>query len=215
MSAEASSPIAAPEGEVKMTIWEPLEELRKRIIYAALGMLITTILGWAFRVQILAWLLRPYENAWNARHFLGAPELQTLSPAAAFVGYLQLSLVAGFVGAAPIIFYQLWAFVSPGLYHKEKRLVVPFVFFSTTLFLSGVAFGYYIAFPVVLNYFFSLLGPISNGGAVLTQQLVRFGRWAVLASFIIGAIISPGPDVSSQIVMSLPLILLYFVSVGV
>ena len=74
------------------------------------------------------------------------------------------------VAAAPVIFYQLWAFISPGLYSKEKRLVIPFVLFSTTLFLSGVAFGYYLAFPITLNYFFSLLGPISTGGAVLTQR---------------------------------------------
>jgi|HubBroStandDraft_2_1064218.scaffolds.fasta_scaffold72660_3 sec-independent protein translocase protein TatC len=255
MSAEASSPIAAPEGEVKMTIWEHLEELRKRIIYAALGMLVTTVLGWAFRVPILAWLLRPYENAWNARHFLGAPELQTLSPAAAFVGYLQLSLVAGFVGAAPIIFYQLWAFVSPGLYHKEKRLIVPFVFFSTTLFLSGVAFAYYVAFPFSFNYFFSLLGKVSDQGTVLTQkptleffldfstrmllafggvfelplfisflaiagvvtpmQLLKFGRWAILCSFIVGAVVTPGPEVSSQLAVSGALVALYFLSIGV
>src|SRR5580658_9178669 len=238
-----------------MTIWEHLEELRKRIILAALGTLGTTGLGWAFRVQILAWLLRPYENAWNARHFLGAPELQTLSPAAAFVGYLQLSLVAGFVGAAPIIFYQLWAFVSPGLYSKEKRLIVPFVFFSTSLFLSGVAFAYYVAFPFTFNYFFSLLGQVDDAGTVLTQrptlgfyldfstdmllafgavfelplfisflvlagivtpkQLLKFSRWAILGSFALGAVVTPGPEVSSQIAVSGALIGLYFLSIGI
>src|SRR5580658_4845328 len=170
MSAETTQPEVTPEGEVKMTIWEHLEELRKRVIYAAIGMLVTTIVAWTFRVEILAWLLKPYERVWTMRHFPGAPELQTLSPADAFVGYLQLSLVAGFVGAAPIIFYQLWAFVSPGLYSKEKRLIVPFVFFSTTLFLSGVAFAYYVAFPFSFNYFFSLLGRVSDQGTVLTQK---------------------------------------------
>lgn len=238
-----------------MTIWEHLGELRVRIIRSSLGMIITTIVAWTYRVRILAWIERPYEEAWRSHGLPGPPELQNITPGGQFAGYLQLAMTTGAVAAAPIIFYQLWAFISPGLYRKEKRLVVPFVFFSSALFLSGVAFGYFIAFPVMLNYFFSLLGPISAGGAVLTQrttfesyldfstrilvacggvfelplliaflaiagivtpqQLLKFGRWAILASFIIGAIISPGPDVSSQIVMSAPLILLYFVSVGI
>jgi sec-independent protein translocase protein TatC len=244
-----------PERDVKMTIWEHLEELRKRIIRAAIGMFVTTIVGWTFRVQILAWLLHPYERAWVTRHFPGAPELQTLSPADAFVGYLQLSLVAGFVGAAPIIFYQLWAFISPGLYSKEKRLIVPFVFFSTSLFLSGVAFAYYVAFPFSFGYFFSLLGKVSDQGTVLTQkptleffldfstrmllafgavfelplfisflaiagvvtpmQLLKFGRWAILCSFIVGAVVTPGPEVSSQLAVSGALVALYFLSIGI
>lgn len=251
----ASQPPPTPEAEVKMTIWEHLAELRLRIIRASIGVIVTTLVAWAFRVEILAWLERPYEDAWHSHNLPGPPELISTTPGGIFAGYLQLAMMAGIVAAAPIIFYQLWAFISPGLYAKEKRLVVPFVFFSTMLFLSGVAFGYFIAFPVILNYFFSLLGPISAGGAVLMQrtelekyldfatrillacggifelpllmaflaiagivtpqQLLKFWRWAVLASFVVGAIISPGPDVSSQIVMSAPLVLLYFISVGV
>ena len=237
-----------------MTIWEHLGELRGRVIRASLGLLGTTIVCWTFRVQILAWLLRPYEAAWHARGFPGAPELQTLSPEHVFVDYLQLSMMGGVVCAAPLIFYQLWAFISPGLYAREKRLVVPFVVFSTALFLSGVAFAYYVAFPFTFGYFLSLLGPVGGSGTVLTQrptlefyvdfstrmlfafggvfelplfisflaiagivtprQLLRFGRWAVLASFIVGAIITPGPEVSSQIAVSGALVLLYFVSIG-
>jgi len=266
VTAEATKPRGAPpagetgggptpERDVKMTIWEHLEELRKRIIRAAIGMLVTTIVGWTFRVQILAWLLRPYERMWVSRHFPGAPELQTLSPADAFVGYLQLSMVAGFVGAAPIIFYQLWMFISPGLYQKEKRLIVPFVLFSTTLFLSGVAFAYYVAFPFSFNYFFSLLGQVTDQGTVLTQrptlefyldfstrmllafggvfelplfisflaiagivtpmQLLKFGRWAILGSFIVGAVVTPGPEISSQLAVSSALVFLYFLSIGI
>ncbi len=249
------APAPSPEGEVKMTIWEHLGELRIRIMRASVGLIVSTIVAWIFRVEILAWLERPYEQAWRSHNLPGVPELINITPGGQFAGYLQLAMTAGVVASAPLIFYQLWAFISPGLYSKEKRLVVPFVLFSTALFLSGVAFGYYMAFPITLNYFFSLLGPISTGGAVLTQrttfeayldfstrmllacggifelplfiaflaiagivtpqQLLRFGRWAILASFILGAAISPGPDVSSQIVMSTPLIVLYFVSVGV
>lgn len=244
-----------PEGEVKMTIWEHLGELRVRIVRASIAMLVTTTVAWIFRVPILAWLERPYEDAWHSHQLPGPPELINITPGGQFVGYLQLSLLTGAVAAAPIIFYQLWAFISPGLYSKEKRLVVPFVFFSTTLFLSGVAFAYFIAFPFTLNYFFSLLGPISPGGAVLTQrttfeayldfstrmllafggvfelplfiaflsiagivtpqQLLKFSRWAILCSFIVGAIITPGPEVSSQIAVSGALVALYFVSIAI
>jgi sec-independent protein translocase protein TatC len=268
MSAETSpakSPGVAPDGEaggdpspereVKMTIWEHLDELRKRIIRAAIGMLVTTVVAWNFHVKILAWLLKPYERAWAARGLPGAPDLQTLAPSDTFVGYLQLSLVGGFVAAAPIIFYQLWMFVSPGLYSKEKRLIVPFVLFSTTLFLSGVAFAYYLAFPVYFNYMLSLLGQVSEQGTMLSQrptleayidcatrmllgfggvfelplfisflaiagivtpmQLLKFGRWAILGSFIVGAVVTPGPEISSQILVSSALIVLYFLSIGV
>ena len=258
MTAEANPPepgSGVPELDVKMTIWEHLNELRSRLVRAALGVLVTTCVAWAYRVQILAWLIHPYEKAWMARKMPGLPELQTLSPGDVFIGYLQLSLVAGIIAAAPIIFYQLWAFVSPGLYSREKKFVIPFVVFSTTLFLSGVAFAYYVAFPFTFNYFFSLLGQVSDSGTVLTQrptlefyldfatrmllafgivfelplfitflslagivtpmQLLRFGRWAVLLAFVVGAIATPGPEITSQIAVSGALVVLYFLSVGI
>jgi sec-independent protein translocase protein TatC len=246
---------AAPEGDVKMTIWEHLDELRKRVVRAAIALGISAIGCWTMRQELLAWLIHPYEKAWIARKFPGAPELQTLGPADVFVGYLQLSLVGGVVLAVPVIFYQLWAFISPGLYSREKRLIFPFVLFSTALFLSGVAFAYYVAFPFTFNYFFSLLGQIDTAGTVLTQrptlefyldfslqmllafgavfelplfisflvlagivtpkQLVAFSRWAILASFALGAVVTPGPEVSSQLAVSGALVALYFLSIGI
>ncbi len=264
MSAETTDPKKAspdapgapsPERDVRMTIWEHLAELRNRVIKAALGLGIGAGVCWAYREKLLAWLMKPYEHAWVAHKFPGVPELQTLSPADAFVGYLQLSLVGGVVCAIPIIFYQLWSFISPGLYSREKRLIIPFVFFSTGLFLSGVAFAYYVAFPFTFNYFFSLLGQVSEGGTVLTQrptlefyldfatqmllafgfvfelplfitflaiagivtprQLVKFSRWAVILAFALGAVVTPGPEVTSQIAVSGALIGLYFMSIAI
>jgi sec-independent protein translocase protein TatC len=242
-----------PESDVKMTIWEHLSELRGRVVRAAIGLGIGFVVCWAFREKILAWLLVPYENAWFDKKFPGAPELQTLSPTDAFVGYMQLSLVGGVVLAIPVIFYQLWSFISPGLYQREKKFVIPFVVFSSSLFLSGVAFAYYVAFPFFISYMFSLLGQVSQAGTVLTQrptlefyldfvtrmllsfgfvfelplfitflsiagivtpqQLVRFSRWAILCSFIVGAVITPGPEVTSQIAVSGALVVLYFLSI--
>jgi sec-independent protein translocase protein TatC len=242
-------------GETKMTIWDHLNELRSRVVKAAIGLFLCSMVCWAYRVKLLALLLKPYERAWVAHGMPGTPELQTLSPADAFVGYLQLSMVGGAIAAAPIIFYQLWSFISPGLYSKEKRLIVPFVFFSTGLFLSGVAFAFYVAFPFTFGYFFSLLGTVSDQGTVLTQrptleffldfatrmllafgcvfelplfisflaiagivtpmQLLKFSRWAIILSFVLGGIVTPGPEISSQLAVSGALILLYFVSIAV
>jgi sec-independent protein translocase protein TatC len=129
---------------------------------------------------------------------------------------------------------------------------VPFVFFSTLLFSSGVAFAYYVAFPFTFNYFLSLLGPLSDGaqltqkvtleffldfttrfllafgfvfelplfiaflviaGLVTPKQLVKFSRWAIILAFALGAVVTPGPEVTSQIAVSGALIGLYFLSI--
>jgi sec-independent protein translocase protein TatC len=250
---DAAPDAPAPERDVKMTIWEHLEELRKRIIKAAIAVIGTTVVAWAFRVDLLAWLVAPYNKVWIAK-FSKPLVLQTLAPGDPFLGYLELSLTAGIVGAAPVIFYQLWSFISPGLYRKEKRLIVPFVLFSTTLFLSGVMFAYYVAFPFTFNYFLSLLGDVRQGveltqivtleffldfatrfllsfGAVFElplfiaflvlanivtpKQLLKFGRWATVLSFVVGAIVTPGPEVTSQIAVSGALIGLYFMSIPI
>ena len=113
------------ERDVKMTIWEHLDELRGRIVRAAIAVFTGTIVAWVFRVEILAWLIIPYQRVWIAR-FHKELLLQTLAPADAFLGYLEQSLTAGIIASAPVIFYQLWSFISPGLYKKEKRLIVPF-----------------------------------------------------------------------------------------
>ena len=244
-----------PEADLKMTIWEHLGELRARVVRAGLVLGVTTIACWNYRERLLGLLVGPYEKAWHSRQLPGVPELQTLSPTDVFVGYMQLSITAGIILSMPVIFYQLWSFISPGLYSREKRFIIPFVFFSTTLFTSGVLVAYFIAFPITFNYFFSLLGPVTQTGTVLTQrptlefyldfytrmilafgfifelplfiaflafagivtprQLVKFSRWAVILSFVVGAIASPGPEIMSQLLVSGILIGLYFISIGV
>lgn len=249
-----------PESDVKMTIWEHIGELRTRMVRAAIALVGGAVVCWAFREKLFGWVTAPYATAWRERfpELVKAgqgPELQTLAPADAFVNYMQLALVGGVIIAAPVIFYQLWAFISPGLYAREKRYIIPFVLFSSTLFLSGIAFAYYVALPFSFPFFFSLLGQVGGtGGVILTtkptmeyyldfaehmllafgavfelplfigflalagivtpQQLVRFSRYAILASFIIGAFITPGPEISSQIAVAGALIALYFISVG-
>jgi sec-independent protein translocase protein TatC len=171
-STEDQASVPIPEDDVKMTIWEHIGELRKRLVRAAIAVLLGAIVAWNFKEKLLNWLQKPWENQWHERKLPGTPELQTLGPADVFVHYLQMSLVAGIVAAMPVVFYQVWAFISPGLYRKEKRFIVPFVFFSSTLFMGGIAFAYYVAFPFFFSYMFSLLGSIggAEGGTVLTQR---------------------------------------------
>jgi sec-independent protein translocase protein TatC len=255
---DSQPPGEEPSGEEPpgkpMSIWEHLDELRGRLVKAALGVLVTTLGAWNFRTQLLDWLVIPYQKQWQLR-FPGKPlVLQTLAPGDAFFGYFELSLTAGIVLAVPVIFYQLWAFISPGLYKKEKRLIVPFVFFSSTLFLGGVAFAYYVATPFTFGYFLSLLGEVGKNveltqivtmqsfidfttrfhlafGAVFElplfvaflvlanivtpKQLLKFGRWATVLAFVVGAVVTPGPDVTSQLAVSSALIGLYFASIPI
>jgi sec-independent protein translocase protein TatC len=244
-----------PEADVKMTIWEHIGELRARLVRAAGGLIAGASVCWVYREKLLDWLTQPYRVAWASRFPTTQMELQTLGPSDVLVNYMELSIVGGVVLSAPVIFYQLWAFISPGLYDREKRYIIPFVFFSTGLFLSGVAFAYYVAFPFSFQYFVSLLGEVGgSGGVLLTSrptmefymdfttrmllafgfvfelplfitfmalagivtppQLLRFSRYAIVGSFIVGAIVTPGPEVSSQLAVSGALILLYFLSVG-
>ena len=252
-AAGGTPPVAEHEAAGKMTIWEHLDELRGRVIKATIGVLVATIVAWGFRERLLALLVAPYERVWIER-FHRPLVLQTLAPADAFLGYLELSLTAGVAAGVPIIFYQLWSFVSPGLYRKEKRLVVPFVASSTVLFLSGIAFAYVVAFPFTFNYFISLLGPVKEGveltqivtlefyldfstrfllgfgvvfelplfiaflvlaNIVTPRQLLKFGRWATVLAFVVGAIATPGPEVTSQLAVSLALVALYFLSIPI
>src|SRR6266542_1970125 len=250
---EGKKQLPPPEEGKKMTIWEHLDELRSRLIRAIIAFIVGASVAWAYRDPILAWLWKPFADSWRAQNIPGDPTLNFAAPSDAFKAYLKLSLIAGLLFAAPVIFYQLWAFIAPGLYKKEKKIVLPFVFFSTVLFVGGGLFGWRIAFPVTFNYFLELTGEAPQAGVIIRPvvmmgeyldfvsqmllafgivfelplfilflsiagivnylQLLRFGRWFVLVAFTIGAIITP-PDTTSQIVMSVPLILLYFVSIG-
>ena len=255
MTTESPELDTSPENEVKMTIWEHLGELRSRVTRAAIATFVGTMACWAYKVQLLALLTKPYEKQWKLQFPKTPLELQTLAPMDVFVNYMQLSMVGGVVIGTPIIFYQLWSFISPGLYAKEKRYIVPFVFFSTSLFMAGVSFAYFVAFPFFYHYTLSQLGAVGDQGTILTsrptmeayvdfttrmllafgfifelpifitflamagivtpRQLVKFSRWAIIGAFALGAVVTPGPEISSQIVVSGALIGLYFVSVVV
>jgi sec-independent protein translocase protein TatC len=254
--------------EKLMSFSEHLEELRSRLKYCAYALVVAMFVAYYFSELLFVLLAQPLINSW-AEAGLGTPKLNFASPIEPFFTYMKISLIAGAFAASPVIFYQLWAFVAPGLYKTEKRYVLPFVTVSAVLFIGGAAFGYFVVFPFAFRFFLGFaktnMGSMEKllGGAVkisvqkpfdLTpvlmmgeyfslvwklllafglifelpvlisffalvgivdhRKLWRFNRYFVIIAFVVGAILTPGPDVISQVLMSLPLILLYNLSIG-
>lgn len=156
--------------ELQMTFWEHLDELRGRILKALVAFAVGAGIAWYFREQVLIWLTTPFVNAWAESIKDQKPALHFPAPAALFLAYLRLSLMSGFIFALPVIFYQLWAFIAPGLYARERRFAMPFVLCSTALFLGGGYFGWKVAFPVAFKYLLDFSGAVSNESIALQIQ---------------------------------------------
>jgi sec-independent protein translocase protein TatC len=125
-----------------------LEELRKRLIACFLAVGIGFILSYGFKEKLFQILTKPLISVMETGEkiiFTGLPE--------AFFTYLKVALLSGIILAAPVIFYQFWMFVAPGLYNKEKRLIGPIVFLSTLFFIGGAMFGYFVVFPWGFKFF--------------------------------------------------------------
>jgi sec-independent protein translocase protein TatC len=155
-----------------MTFWEHLEELRTRIIRALLASLVGVGVCWYHREALLVWLTRPFIAAWNTGHLAGKAALHFPAPASLFVAYLKIAVVGGVLLALPVTLYQLWAFVAPGLYSREKKLALPFVFFSCLLFAAGGYFGWRVAFPIAFQYFLGFSGNLAEGFEVTPTVMV-------------------------------------------
>jgi sec-independent protein translocase protein TatC len=134
--------------ETKLPLTDHLAELRGRIFKVLIAWVIGTALAWNFTEEIFGLLLEPAVAALGG----DGPPLQAIAPTEIFFTYLKCALLAGVVFAVPVIFWQAWAFVSPGLYPGEKNAVVPFVLVSTLLFTGGAVFGYVIVFPLMFQF---------------------------------------------------------------
>ena len=146
------TPPVSDEG--KMTFLEHLEELRKRLIIIVISIFVGMLICWFFREQILSFLVDPLYVAW--RQVDGLPEPKPLnfsSMLEPFIAYLKLSALGGLFVASPIVLLQIWKFVAPGLYPREKRLAIPFVVVSTLLFVVGSTMAYKIVFPIGFQFF--------------------------------------------------------------
>jgi sec-independent protein translocase protein TatC len=221
----------------KMPFLSHLEELRRRLIACAIAVGVGFAVCYAFSERLYRILVSPLIEIMPEGE--GVIFTSLLAP---FFTYLKTGLIAGVMLVAPYLFYQLWLFIAPGLYQHEKRYVIPFVSFSTVLFLAGALFGYFIVFPLVFRFFlgfeneyiqampsmndtFSFALRLLFGfgiafelpvvifflakiGIVTPESLRKKRKYALLLMFVVGAIITP-PDVISQVILALPLMLLY------
>jgi sec-independent protein translocase protein TatC len=135
--------------DTRLPLTDHLAELRTRLIRIALAWVVCSALAWSFKEEIFRLLLAPAVHALGE----GSRPLQAIAPTEIFFTYLECALLAGFVLSLPVIFWQIWAFVAPGLYPSEKNAIVPFVLVSTLLFVGGALFGYTQIFPVMFAFF--------------------------------------------------------------
>lgn len=231
--------------ETRMPLTAHLEELRSRLIKGLLGVAVG--FGGAYLVveHLIAWLTEPL--------FAVAPDKVRLigtGIAEAFFTKLKVSFLAGIFVASPVLFYQIWKFVAPGLYEHERKYVLPFVFFATVFFVSGAYFCHVLVFPTAFEFFVEQFATISlepmlriseyltfasrllfafgvvfelpvftfffaRIGLVTHKQMIGWFRYAVLVIFIVAAVLTPGPDVASQLLMAGPLLVLYVLSIGI
>jgi sec-independent protein translocase protein TatC len=159
-----------PENDVQMSFFDHLDELRTRLIRSTYVFLPAVAVAWIYRVPLLDFLAIPLGRAIR-KLSLPTNGLHFLSPADAFVVYMKLALFVGFLASSPWVFWQAWAFVSPGLYAKEKRYAIPFVLFSTLCFLGGAVFGYYAVFPSAFETFLGFSEMLPMAGVRITPSI--------------------------------------------
>ena len=229
-----------PAGE--MDFLDHLEELRWRIIKGLLAIIVGSAVSFGFIDQILEILLKPT----TATSYRIA--LQVLSVQGMFLIKWFIAFISGFVLAMPVVVYQIWKFVTPGLKINEKRYALPVVLFACISFITGVSFGYLVLIPFSLEffsgmgaglvennfsitYYFSFLIWLLLGAGlvfqlpvlslflsaigVLTPPFMRhYRRHAIVTILILSSFITP-PDPVSMLMMAVPLVVLYEISIGV
>lgn len=139
------------EGMLRMSFLEHLEELRSRIVKALLGLAIAFVGCIFFTNELWKAVMAPAANALRTLHL--PEQLAQLSPTEAFsIIWIKLPVLTALFVASPWVLYQVWAFIAPGLYKRERRLAVPFIFSTATLFILGGAFAYFVAFRFALTF---------------------------------------------------------------
>ncbi len=232
--------------EVKMPLYEHLEELRSRLLICILAIGIGFIISYIFSAKIFEILMKPWIEAMPAGQHA---TLIYTAPHEAFFVYMKVSFISGTFLAAPIIIWQIWKFIAPGLYANEKRYMFPVIFFSGLCFVGGALFGYFVVFPAGFKFFASFASEyitpmmrtseylafankmllcfglafelpvfaffLAKVGILSADFLKRKRKLAIVLIFIAAAMLTPSPDVISQLLMAGPLLVLYELSVWV
>jgi sec-independent protein translocase protein TatC len=142
-----------------------IADLRKRLIISVLTLVVAFFACFTFYEPILNWMMVPIEAVLPAKSQMVAVEIQET-----FFTALKVAFFSGFIVSLPVIFWQLWLFLAPGLYDHEKKLVIPFVFFATLMFLIGAAFAYYVVVPFGFEF-------LINFGSTVVTILPSIGKY--------------------------------------
>src|SRR5690349_9901257 len=225
--------------ETQAPLLDHLIELRARLLRSFLALAVAFGVCFYFAQDILAFLVQPLKDA-------GQDKLIYTKLYGQFFVELKVALWAAFFLAFPIIANQLWAFVAPGLYAKEKKAFLPFLLATPVLFIAGGALAYYVVMPTAFHWFLGFQGTpggvqiealpnsedylglvmqfilafglsfllpvllllLNRAGIVSRAQLVGARRYAIVAVFVVAAVATP-PDVISQLMLAIPLLLLF------
>jgi sec-independent protein translocase protein TatC len=224
-----------------MSLMEHLEELRKRLFWSVGYLFLGMIVAYAFHVRLLSAIQKPLLD-------IGLKMTMT-HPTDAMNFLIKTSAVCGAIVASPFILYQVWLFISPGMYAHEKKYVFPFMGTTIVLFLSGAWFGYRYVLPGAMKFLVQDIGKnfthmitiedytgfflavilglgvtfelpvviffLALFGIVDAKFLLKHFRYAVLAIFLLAAILCPDPSPIGMCVFASPMLVLYFVGVGV
>ena len=225
--------------ESRAPLLDHLIELRRRLLYCIAALVVTFGIAMYFAEDIFGFLVHPLLAA-------GQDTVIYTEIFEAFFVQVKVAFFAAMMLSFPVIANQLWQFVAPGLYKKEKRALLPFILATPVLFLTGAAMAYYIAIPMALHFLLGfdgvvggvkrealpaighylsftmqflfgfglafllpvLLMLLERAGIVTRQQLVGARRYAIVAAFAIAAVLTP-PDIGSQLLLAIPLVILY------
>jgi sec-independent protein translocase protein TatC len=231
----------------RMPFLSHLAELRDRVRNAAIAFMIAAFACFYFSDAIFEWLKEPLFAVWRARKLAEEPHLVFTQLTEPFWVNMSIALWAGVFAASPFIFFQLWKFIAPGLYKRERRIGLAFAVCSAVFFIAGALFCRYLvverladymlgfttqaqkpmiamqsyldlirdlmlAFGAVfelplLIYFLAMIGMVTHRG------LWKFNRWFIVLAFVVGAILTPTPDVPTQCMMAVPMVALYNFSI--
>jgi sec-independent protein translocase protein TatC len=237
--------------EVRMSFLEHISELRTRLRNAAIVFLVAVCVSFALVKKYFVFLTRPARQAWEVS-LSGQPAVfHFASPTEPFWVYTKIAIIAALLLASPFIIWELWKFIAPGLYRKERRLVMGITGATAACFVGGAIFGYAILCTPALTYMFSfaekfngfeiqptimmdelvgfmlammlgtavafelpvVLAVLGWIGLVSARSLWKFDKYALILSAVVGGVLTPGPDVLSQVLMAGPLFGLYNLSI--
>lgn len=182
--------------ERKLTFGEHLEELRTTILYSLIAIFVAFFVCWFFKDQIMFFLAGPHRRTMRALHL--PEDLKLLNYTEGFFTYIKVCFVAGIFLAAPVVIYELWSFISEGLYPHERRYVYYFAPASLGLFMGGMLFGFFVLIPVGLRFLLAV------GGEIATP-LIRLSDYITLLIILTLAL---------GVVFELPLVMYFLVKIG-